>query len=214
MKRALVITGGQVSLRQIKEVTSNDDFVLKIGVDHGIDYMAEGDLIPDIILGDFDSCEPDTLRYYEEKHVEKIVFPDKKNMTDTQLALELMVERSMEEVIVLGAMGSRQDHTLANLMLMTHYGKKFNLIYLDASNKIELAKSFQNIKKGPYKYISLLPLSEKVVGVSITGVKYPLNKATLESASSYGISNEITEASATLWVDEGDLLIIESNDDE
>ena len=212
MKRALVITGGHVLPSQIKEVMACYDFDIKIGVDHGIDYMAESDVIPDIILGDFDSCEPDILKYYEEKDIEKIVFPDKKNMTDTQLAFELMVERTMEEVVVLGAMGSRQDHTLANLMLMAHYGKIFNLIYLDGSNKIELAKNYQNIKKGSYKYISLLPLSEKAVGVSISGVKYPLNKATLKSTSSYGISNEITEATATLWVEEGDLLIIESND--
>jgi len=212
MKRALVITGGRVSLSQMKEMAANDDFDLKIGVDHGIDYMAEGGIIPDIILGDFDSCHPDTMTYYEKKRIEKIVFPDKKDMTDTQLAFELLIERSVDEVIVLGGMGSRQDHSLANLLLMAYYGKKFNLIYLDSTNRIELAKSYQSIEKGNYKYISLLPISEKVFGVSFSGVKYPLNKATLKSSSSYGVSNEITADSAMLWVDQGDLLIIESND--
>ncbi|PKM56787.1 MAG: thiamine diphosphokinase [Firmicutes bacterium HGW-Firmicutes-3] len=213
MKRALIITGGRVSLSQLREVADKDNFDLILGVDHGIDHMALCDILPDIILGDFDSCLPDTLTYYEKKHVEKIVFPNKKDMTDTQLAFELMVERSVDEVVVLGALGSRQDHTLANLLLMTYYGKKFNLIYLDATNKIKLAKSYQTIEKGRYKYISLLPLSENVNGVSFSGVKYPLNKATLKSSSSYGISNEITSKSAMLEVDEGDLLIIESNDD-
>jgi thiamine pyrophosphokinase len=213
MKRALIITGGRVSLSQLTDVMANDDFDLIIGVDHGIDYMAECDITPDIILGDFDSCLPDTLMYFEKKQVEKIVFPAKKDMTDTQLAFELMIERSMDEVVVLGAMGSRQDHTMANLLLMTYYSKKFNLIYLDATNRIKLAKSYQSIEKGHYKYISLQPLSENVNGVSFSGVKYPLNKATLKSSSSYGISNEITSESATLWVDLGDLLIIESNDD-
>ena len=167
MKRALIITGGRVSLSQLREVADKDNFDLILGVDHGIDHMALCDILPDIILGDFDSCLPDTLTYYEKKHVEKIVFPNKKDMTDTQLAFELMVERSVDEVVVLGALGSRQDHTLANLLLMTYYGKKFNLIYLDATNRIKLAKSYQSIKKGHYKYISLQPLSENVNGVKI-----------------------------------------------
>ncbi|VDN45872.1 Thiamine diphosphokinase [Petrocella atlantisensis] len=212
MKRALVVTGGHVLTNQLKEVVAQTDFDLKIGVDHGIDYMAECGIVPNIILGDFDSCESNTLAYYEKKNVEKIVFPDKKDMTDTQLAFELMVERSLDEVVVLGASGSRQDHTLANLLLMAYYGKKYKLIYLDAHNRIELAKSYQSIEKSHYDYISLVPLSENVYGVSFLGVKYPLNKATLNAFSSYGISNEITEASAKLWVDEGDLLIIESKD--
>ncbi|MDF1616409.1 thiamine diphosphokinase [Petrocella sp. FN5] len=212
MKRALVITGGQVSLNQIKEVVANASFDLKIGVDHGIDYMAECDIIPDVILGDFDSCQRDVLSAYEKRHIEKIVFPDKKDMTDTQLAFEWLEERSVDEVVVLGGTGSRMDHTLANLFLMIDYGKTFNITFLDPYNRIRLAKSRQTIDQSIYKYISLLPLSEYVHNVSISGVKYPLNKATLKSSSSYGISNEITSKAATILVGEGELLIIESKD--
>lgn len=212
MSRALIVTGGQVNTDTLKHTYNQSTFDMVIGVDHGMDYLMEASVVPDILLGDYDSCDEKTLDRYRNKGIKVIDYPSEKDMTDTHLALDYAVALGVNEVVLFGATGSRFDHTLSNLFVLKKYQDKLAVTIHDDYNCIWLADNNQSITKNDYKYISLVPLSEVVTCVTFEGVKYPLDKATLYQDDSYGISNEIVEEKATLTYEGGTLLIVCSND--
>lgn len=212
VSRTLIVTGGQVSLDQLKKLFDSDCFDQVIGVDSGMDRLAAVDIRPDLVIGDFDSCDKTVLDAYVLDGVEVVSFPPEKNMTDTNLAIHMAAERGIKAVTILGAMGSRMDHTIANIMALAPYSLDVDIELLDEHNSMKFLLSGCEIHKGRYDYLSLLPLTETVTGVTLTGVKYPLKDATLKMLNSLGISNEIVGESATLTFDVGLLLMIRSND--
>lgn len=212
MSRGLIVTGGNVSVKQLKTIHLQYEFDTILGVDRGIDALYHGSIVPDRIIGDFDSCRKDILEYFEGKGVAITTFPSKKDMTDTELALVEAIRLGLDEVIVLGAMGTRIDHTLGNLMVMSRYGKDIHLCVMDINNRIQWVYDKCTILKSDYKYVSLVPTTQEVTEVNFIGVKYPLKMATLIQSSSYGISNEIIESEAKLSIKEGILMVVESID--
>lgn len=212
VSRTLIVTGGQVSLTQLQKLSDSDCFDQVIGVDSGMDRLSAVGIRPDLVIGDFDSCDKDVLDAYVLDGVEVVSFPPEKNMTDTNLAIHMAVERGIKAVTVLGAMGSRMDHSIANVMALAPYSLDVDIELLDEHNSMKFLLTDCEIQKGRYDYLSLLPLTETVTGVTLTGVKYPLKNATLKMLNSLGISNEIVGESATLTFDVGLLLMIRSND--
>ncbi|OGO82056.1 MAG: thiamine diphosphokinase, partial [Clostridiales bacterium GWC2_40_7] len=145
--------------------------------------------------------------------VEIVRFPAKKDATDTQLAVQLAMERGCDEVILLGSAGTRLDHTMANVFLLRmllEAGKKG--IIADEHNEIEMIdKNISLVRENDIK-ISLVPVGGKVTGVTTEGLYYPLKDATLEFGSTWGISNEFSEDLAGITIKEGLLLVIRSKD--
>ena len=118
-------------------------------------------------------------------------------------------------VDIVGATGSRLDHVLGNIhLLVLPLQLGISACLIDARNKIYLRKENFKIRKESQfgNYVSLLPFSDRVVGLTLTGFKYPLNHIILSSGNSLGISNEIVEEEAVVELNEGVLLVIESRD--
>jgi thiamine pyrophosphokinase len=116
---------------------------------------------------------------------------------------------------IFGATGSRLDHVLANIhLLMIPMQLEINACIIDKSNKIYLKKDSFSLKKSEQfgDYVSLLPFSEKVNGLTLKGFKYPLDHITLSAGNSLGISNEIWDDEAMVDLSEGILIVIESRD--
>jgi len=116
----------------------------------------------------------------------------------------------------MGALGKRIDHTLANIHILT-YALEANIPcqILDSYNKIYLVKNRAILYKDKTheKYISLIPLTTTVEGLTLTGFKYPLNDYSLSVGKSLGISNEIIQDAATIKLKEGILIVIECQSD-
>ncbi len=88
-----------------------------IAADGGSRHCRSLDLIPHILIGDFDSIEPDELDYWRSQGVQIVKHPARKNNTDLELALHHAREMGADEILVLAALGARWDQTLANLLL-------------------------------------------------------------------------------------------------
>lgn len=208
MIKAVLVCGGTISdYDHARKIIENCDF--QIAVDSGADHFWELGLKPDILIGDFDSISEEVATVYSS--VEKISFPPEKSMTDTELAIRYSIENGYKSLVILGALGSRVDHMLANIAMLgliddlgcvgvIEDGNQS--IYLLTENNNSFSKQFRSDT-----ILSLLPLTEKVVGVNITGVKYPLSNATLTRDSSLGISNEV-EGTVNLTMKSGKLLVI------
>jgi thiamine pyrophosphokinase len=211
----LIISGGFIEEAFLQDLIGRRAYSMIIAADHGL-VMADKLHIPlDYIVGDFDSVPEELLKKYRDTSVEIKTFPPEKDKTDTQIAIELALMHAPSTIDLVGAMGSRLDHTLANLhLLMLPMQLNVEAHLLDQNNRISLRQSgFTLTKAGQYgDYVSLLPFAGEVKGLTLTGFKYPLNHVTLSPGSSLGISNEIKDEEARVELSEGILVVFESRD--
>lgn len=215
IKTVLIVSGGKACTEAISLLLSKESFSMIIAADRGLETVDQLKLLPDYILGDFDSVRHELLDKYKDMKIPIISFPAQKDMTDTQIAVELAISHKPDRIIISGATGSRADHMLANIhMLLQPLCAGIDACIIDNNNKIYLRnKSFFINKAEQYgNYVSLLPYTDRVSGITLTGFKYPLNNAELANGSSLGVSNEIEEACGIVSFREGILLVVESRD--
>jgi thiamine pyrophosphokinase len=213
--KILIITGGRVDDAFLSERVLQEQYTMIIAADHGLAASDRLNLPLDFIVGDFDSVPEGLLKKYREVSTPIKTFPKEKDKTDTQIAIELALMHNAAAIDIIGATGSRLDHVLANIhLLMLPMQLRISACLLDKNNKIYLrSESFTIAKNGQFgDYVSLLPFTDQVKGLTLRGFKYPLNHIVLTSGSSLGISNEIKEEEARIEFTEGILLVIESRD--
>ena len=206
--RAFIYTGGTVRIESITEHPKADD--LCIAADQGYHTAkALGERI-DLLLGDFDSIG--SVPGDEGMEIQRV--PAEKDYTDTQLAVEIALERGADEIIIIGGLSGRLDHTLSTLAILEDLNTRgvYGTV-TDGQNRARYMKSTSTlIARSPYKYLSLIAADEVVKGVDIEGCKYPLKKATLRRRNQFAVSNEITGNVAFIAVKKGGVFIIESRD--
>jgi thiamine pyrophosphokinase len=221
----LILTGGFLNLEFAKGYCKTLSFDKVFAVDKGLEYADALGLEPDWLIGDFDTVDTEIFKRYEEKartgemDICIEAYPQKKDATDTELALTKAVEEQATEITLLAATGNRMDHVLANMNLLLQAEKKGILCHMvDENNRIQLLshetrKSCEILKREQFgDYLSVIPMSPVVRGLSLTGVEYPLNMARIEQGSSLTVSNVITDERAYVSLAEGRIWVIESWD--
>lgn len=176
---------------------------LFIAADGGANIAGEFGQTPDVIVGDMDSYEP-----IERFSAVKVVSDPDQYSNDLEKALSLAKKKEATHIEVLGATGQRLDHTLKNLSVLKQFDAYFNQIkFLDNEGMIKLLpKEFeQHITIGTS--LSLFPLSGKVSGVTIRGLKYELTDDILENGVQDGSSNRVVSNPVTIQHKKGDLLL-------
>lgn len=208
----IVVCGGSImDYENIGKYFEKADLI--ICADGGASHLGKLGILPDILIGDFDSIGERDFNSILDAGAEVVRFPVEKDATDTQLAVQLAIDRGCDEVILLGAIGTRLDHTMANVFLLKillEAGIKG--IIADEHNEIEMIN--RNIKLTRVKNvkISLVPVGGKVTGVTTEGLYYPLRNATLEFGTTWGVSNEFAEDTASVTIKDGLLLVIKARD--
>lgn len=189
----------------------NFDFILC--ADRGLKYAQALNLHPHIAIGDFDSLKDDRL--LKNANFEIVRLQCEKDATDTHEAISLAIEKGSKEIHLLGATGCRLDHSLSNIMLLRNF-KEIPVFLIDAHNRMRLlhAGCLCRIKRNEQygDFLSIVPISDTLQGISITGCKYNLHKAVMHMGESLGISNEIVEEYARISFQKGCALLIESKD--
>ena len=212
---AYIFTGGEIAVGSMDELglhMSEADLI--IAADSGYNNASRLGVRPGLLLGDLDSIDRGALAPDELEHIEKIIVPAIKDDTDTQLAVDTALERGADEIIIIGGLGGRLDHTLSTVFLLEYIKDKgARGVITDGRNRVRIMESGEEltIKRG-YKYLSLVGLTDTCEGVSISGVFYPLKDAVLERKYAFAVSNEITADAAEISLSKGILLVIESRD--
>lgn len=188
-----------------------------IAADSGLSYCKKINIIPTDILGDFDSLgNIKLLEEYKNAGIPVRTFPTRKDYTDTHLAFSYAKDWNPEEIVVLGATGTRLDHTLANIGMLEYMAEAgISCKIVDSHNEVELlcGKTEKKYKKPEGKTLfSLIAWNGPAVGIDLEGFSYPLKNAELETAVSLGISNEIVDEYGTLRMQKGKLLVIQARD--
>ncbi|MCI9021884.1 MAG: thiamine diphosphokinase [Eubacterium sp.] len=214
--KTVIITGGTVEDAFALDYLKQQDFDYLIAADSGIHFFARCGIRPDEVLGDFDSADPDRLRPFSgDPHIRFHKYRPEKDAVDTELALQLAMERGSTEIHILGGTGTRLDHVLGCVRLLGLAMERGIPCFLaDAHNRIRLIHKKTVLKKEQQygTYVSLIPLTTQVTGVTLTGFKYPLTGHTLGGFSSLAVSNEIVEEEGVIELQDGILVLAESMD--
>lgn len=212
--KVMIVTGGTTTASFL--INQNNNFLpdIIVGVDSGLNKLHEAGITPDVMIGDFDSVENESLNTYENKGVQKLSFPSQKDVTDTEIALEYVINQGAKDVILVGATGSRIDHMMSNIFLLSRFIKRANVAIVDPHNMARIYEGPDTIKvsKSEYDFISLQPITDTVEGVTTVNMKYPLNNATLYRDTSRGISNELICDKGEISFSKGLLLFVMSSD--
>lgn len=209
--RILIFTGGNLGKWALAEVRAGDFF---LGVDRGALFLLRNNLQPHYAVGDFDSVTAEEFAEIRQRCGDLFCCdPVMKDHTDTELAFNWALEKKPGEIVLLGAMGTRFDHTLANVHLL-HKGLKAEIPcrIIDEKNEVMIIDRRADVTGGRFTHISLLPFTAQVSGITLEGFQYPLHQAALSPGSSIGISNVLKGESGIISVGSGQLLVIKSMD--
>ena len=215
MIKTLIITGGKTEENFFINFYKKNKFDYIIASDSGLSLLDKCSIIPNYIIGDFDSIDKQILnKYINNKNVIIKKLNPEKDYTDTHMALKLATELKSTNITILGATGSRIDHVIANIHILKEtLEKNISCKILDSKNEIQLIDKKTILEKDEnYKYISLIPLTTNVSGITLKGFKYPLTDDTLEIGHSIGVSNEQIEKKAMIDIKQGILILIKSKD--
>ncbi|MDO5724767.1 MAG: thiamine diphosphokinase [Tissierellia bacterium] len=205
---AVILTGGDMlSPNLIKREINNSKYI--ICADSGYDSIANLNIKPDILLGDFDSIKN---KEQLNSNLNVLKYPTKKDFIDTELAIEHAIEKGFKNIKILGGYGSRADHSLINILMLKRYSDAGIKIYLvNNNNKITYCDKNLEIKEEDYDYISIIPYSENVK-VSTYNLEYELKEGIIPFGTSLGISNKIKSHPAKIDLVDGQAFIIFSKD--
>lgn len=220
----LIVTGGTVDRKLLLEVYHGaygypvQPYV--IGVDKGLEGLKELNIKPDLVIGDFDSVESGIRASYITSpdavvRDNCVILNPEKDLTDTHAAVLEAEKMGFDRALIIGASGTRLDHTCANLgLLYTCLMHGIRAEILDCHNRIYLVEHRKIIRAdnlyGPY--ISLLPFSDCVKGITLKGFQYDVENLLLRKGDTIGISNELREEEGHITVGDGYLYVMETKD--
>ena len=199
MKRCIIFCAGE--LADMPFLPGVEDLV--IAADGGLRHCRGLEIVPDVILGDFDSLG--------QIPAGAQVFPVEKDDTDTMLAVRRGLAEGCREFVILGGLeGPRLDHTVANfqtLMFLAEHGAQGYL--LGKEQVVTVIRDGGVYFPGqPEGTVSVFCMGEDASGVTLEGLKYPLEDGTLTSGFPLGASNRFLGRQARICVKKGSLLLI------
>lgn len=209
--RAVVVASGDLDPGDLRHVDGAD---LVIGVDGGAAALELAGCRVDRLVGDLDSAGPALVERLTAGGTVVERHPADKDASDTELALRAARSAGADEIVLLGALGgARLDHELANLLLLADPELAAADLWLvhgrttvrSVGDGGELA-----LEGEPRDLVTLLPVGGDVAGVTTAGLRWSLDRATLKFGRSRGLSNEVTDAGASVRVERGTLLVVET----
>ena len=206
--KAFIYTGGNIWVDGITEKPKKDDLI--IAADAGWRNAKDCGVTPQILVGDLDSLgEPDVPDDTEVIHL-----PAEKDDTDTQVAVRIALERGSNEIVIIGGLDGRLDHTLSSLAILEYLDlKHVHALITSGKNRAHFLRNNSTlIARSDFRYLSLIAADAKVKGVTVEGCKYPLKRATLTRLNQYAVSNEITGNCTLIDVRRGGVWIVESRE--
>ncbi len=203
MKKCVIVGGADINnYEYINTLISKDDYI--IYCDSGLKHMDKLGLKPSLIVGDFDS------HVNPHMDVETIVLPVVKDDTDTVYAAKEGVKRGFEDFVLIGVIGGRLDHSLANVSILLYLRKEgVDGIIVDDYSVMKIVGQKTEYIPDKYSYFSLVNITGKAEGITIKNAKYEIQNAVITTDYQYGVSNEITPGKvAEVSVSDGELLLI------
>lgn len=218
-KRTVIVSGGELdeelTLRELRKRGTG----CVIAVDRGLEFLYSHQIVPDYIVGDFDSVNKEIVDYYREQtNVPVRAHNPVKDASDTEIAIRLAMTLGSKEMLILGATGGRLDHLWANIQsLLIPFRAGIDAKIMDRQNLVCIIGGGEtHLRKSEIygKYFSVFPIGYDVFGFNISGAKYPLKNHTLTPDNSLCVSNEIAgdAEEAVISFPSGEVILMQTRD--
>ncbi len=206
MKCLIVTAGAQPEKELLFEHLRDAGFT--VCVDGAADTLVKYSAVPDVLVGDFDSADSDSVSQLEAAGARLVRLPVHKNETDTEAAVNLALESGADDIVILGALGLRLDHALGNLaMLIKAERAGAHCRIIDEVHELTAARDEYELNGIPGQTVSILPIAGDIT-VTATNLMYPLENLLLRSDAARGISNIFLKSPARLTINGGWALIV------
>jgi len=209
--RAIIVANGHVEEGEgYQHLLRPGDLV--IAADGGAAIARRLGLEPQAVVGDMDSIPPQLRTRLEKRDCQFVSHSPRKDETDTELAIQYALDHGAQEIVLLGAVGDRLDHTLANVFLLGMpllQGIKASIVA--GNTQVWLVRETLEIAGQPGDIVTLLPLGQDAIGVSTNGLEWALDDDTLRFGPARGVSNVMTSSQARVSLDKGLLVVIKVN---
>ncbi len=170
---------------------------LVIAADNGLTYLARQGIVPDLVIGDYDSLGEEGKNAFlaiRERNPDGIItLPVEKDDTDTMACCRVGLSRGYRDFVLLSALGGRLDHTIANiqtLVFLKDHGADGKILDPDLSIRVLRQETFSFTAPCDATF-SLFSLDEKIEGVTIEGMQYGVRDATITNGFPIGVSNHL-----------------------
>ncbi|PLS16636.1 thiamine diphosphokinase [Bacillus sp. M6-12] len=189
------------------------------GIDRGVFVLLEKGIKPHTAFGDFDSVNKHELSLITAQLGELDIQPSEKDETDMEIAFNWALSQKPEKIFIFGATGGRLDHMFANIQLLSREqvlldSDEMEIHIVDRLNKITAKKpgTYHISRQPEFPYVSFIPVSREVKGITLKGFKFPLDNMDIKMGSSLCVSNELISNNGTFSFTEGILLVVRSRD--
>lgn len=207
MTRCIIVGAAYESdVSYMRNHINPDDYI--ISADAGIEKLIKIGILPNLIVGDFDSYKDNLPKY-----IETLRFPMCKDETDMFCAVKEGIKRGYNSFVLFGGIGGRLDHTMANLCVLEYLSDKgCNNLLLNEKNRVFIMGKGERVVQGSKgEYVSVFPFGASNCNVSYKGLKYKLDKRILYSnigSGPMGVSNSFLGKEAKIIVNAGKALVI------
>lgn len=205
--KGLIISGGNRVRRETLLENIKDRYI--VVADGGIKNLIGTDIIPDEVLGDFDSIDEEGKSFIEKNNIKIEKYPSRKDFTDTELCLEVLLKKGADDIIILGATGTRLDHMFSSMFLLERL-KKESVAgkFIDDYNEVSfISNETVEVKKNKYKYLSIVPVSKEVC-LTLKGTEYEVENLKFNRFTTIAVSNEVKDEVAKIEIDGEGFLIL------
>lgn len=205
--KGLIISGGNKVKRETLFENIEDRYI--VVADGGIKNLVGTDIIPDEVLGDFDSIDEEGKSFIEKNNIKIEKYPSRKDFTDTELCLEVLLKKGADDIVILGATGTRLDHMFSSMFLLERL-KKENVAgkFIDDYNGVSfISNEIVEVKKNKYKYLSIVPVSKEVC-LTLKGTEYEVENLKFNRFTTIAVSNEVKDEVAKIEIDGEGFLIL------
>ncbi|MDP7421067.1 MAG: thiamine diphosphokinase [bacterium] len=217
--KVVIVSNGNIDPAELR-IINEKDFI--ICADGGANFLIETDITPNLIVGDLDSIDDEVHHHYKNKDCDFIEFDTEEDKTDTHLSLEYSLQNIIcSEIVILGALGLRFDHTLANLHLLynakrdhdklaeeTGETHPLNIRIVSNAGEITVTDGTLKLQGEPGDLVSFIPLTDKVGKIECSGLKFPVTEKSLLHEDESGLSNEMTDNEACITINEGIMMVV------
>lgn len=208
MKRCVLFVGGDIqNYSDVASRLTQDDIL--IAADSGARHLAVLGRIPQILIGDMDSINPDTHKQFKDAGAACKIYRPEKDETDGELAVEAALATGADSVLIFGIMGDRLDHFLGVLSLLKRLldaGVRGRMI--SDTQEIWLIRGEESLALPVGSLISFLPYGDRAEHVTLNGFKYPLVDYDYLQGKPIGLSNITEKTPATVAVGRGILVAV------
>lgn len=209
--KAVVVAGGEVGPSDLALL---DDAQLVVAADGGALALSAAGRQPDLLVGDLDSLDEEVVTQLVDLGTQVESHPRDKEATDMELAIERCLAVGADEVVLVGALGGeRRDHAIANLLLIADPALRdvdLRIVHARTTVTALHAGDELTLRGTAGDLVSLLPLGTDATGVTTRGLRWALSGDTLRFGRSRGLSNEVASTPASVRLQGGVLLVVES----